>query len=81
MYLKPPHSRNIGLDSEQLTTSKDDDYINAESDLKKVREHDLLLLTSEKLDLKGGSDVKKIINPTFMRNLMARSTVMLALVT
>jgi len=60
---------------------KDDDLINAEFDLRKIREHDLLLLTSEKLDLKGGNDIKKVINPTYMRNLMARSTAMLALVT
>ena len=53
MYLKPPHSRNITSETDLLKASQQDDLINAEFDLRRVREHDLLLLSSEKLDLKG----------------------------
>ena len=82
MYIKPPHSRNIAADNEQqLKTTKEDDRINADFDIRKIREHDLLLLTDTKLDLKGGSDIKKVMNADFIKKLLSRSNSLMALVT
>jgi hypothetical protein len=81
MYGKPPHSRNIGTDSKQLRTAKEDDLINADFDIRRIREHDLLLLSAEKLDLKGSTDIKKQISPDFIRKILTRMCSMLAVVT
>jgi hypothetical protein len=61
--------------------SGEDQLINRDFNLKQVREHDLLLMTSVKLNLKDGEDIKKISTLDFIRALCNRSNSMLALVT
>lgn len=81
MYTKPPHSRDIASNDEQMKTSAQDSAINEGFDLRKVREHDLLLLSPDKLDLKGSSDIKKVLSADFLCKLLSRTCSMLALVT
>ena len=59
MYDSPPHCRDITSMVEKKMTGEDQ-LINRDFNLKQVREHDLLLLTSVKLNLKENEDIKKI---------------------
>ena len=50
--------------------------------MKQVREHDLLLMTTEKLDLPGGgNDIKKFATGDLLRSLLIRSCTMFGFVT
>ncbi len=80
MYDSPPHCRDITSMAEKKM-SGEDQLINRDFNLKQVREHDLLLMTSVKLNLKDGEDIKKISTLDFIRALCNRSNSMLALVT
>jgi len=80
MYDSPPHCRDITSMTEKKM-SGEDQLINRDFNHKQVREHDLLLLTSVKLNLKDGEDIKKISTLNFIRALCNRSNSMLALVT
>jgi hypothetical protein len=46
-----------------------------------IKEHDLLLLSHEKLEIKNKDDNKKITSVEFIRSLIVRQSAMLALVT
>ena len=59
MYDSPPHCRDITSMVEKKMTGEDQ-LINRDFNLKQVREHDLLLLTSVKINLKENEDIKKI---------------------
>lgn len=82
MYEEPPHSRNIATaNTEELKTTDQDIALNKDLKLSQVKEHDLLLLSEKKLDLKGHTDIKKFANIEYIRSLILKSDVMLGLVT
>lgn len=60
--------------------SESDLTINREFNIKQVREHDLLLLTTEKIP-KVDNDIKRVANIEFMRSLLVKSCAMFAFVT
>jgi hypothetical protein len=80
MYDSPPHCRDITSMVEKKM-SGEDQLINRDFNPKQVREHDLLLLTSVKLNLKENEDIKKISTLEFIKSLVNRSNSMFALVT
>ena len=46
-----------------------------------MKEHDLVLLTDERLDIPGGlDDIKRVVSADFMRSLLIKSNAMLGFV-
>jgi len=78
MYSKPPNPHK--LDADHLQTSKEDDLINQDFDILKVRRNDLLLISTEKIDFTGINNFKKM-GPEYINKLLSGSSAMLALVT
>lgn len=78
MYEEPPHSKNFKPG--ELTVSESDRSLNKDLRLSHVKEHDLLLLSETKLDLKGHTDIKKIATVEYLRSIILKSDVMLAVV-
>jgi len=79
MYNKPPNPQK--LDADYLQTSKEDDLINQHFDILKVKRHDLLLISTEKIDFAGSNNFQKKMSPEYINKLLSGSSAMLALVT
>jgi len=79
MFSDPPFQTK--LDADHLQTSKEDDLINKHFDILKIRRHDLLLISTEKIDFTGSNNVKKMTYPDYINKLLSGSSAMLALVT
>ena len=82
MYDEPPHSKNIAnpntIELQQLQVDRE---LNRDFNMGQIKEHDLLLLSHEKLEIKNKDDNKKITSVEFIRSLIVRQSAMLALVT
>jgi hypothetical protein len=70
MYEKPPHSGATDNESHQSDFS-----------LKQVREHDLLILSEDEIDLRGQQDIKRVSSISFLRGLLFKHNAMFAFVT
>ena len=62
MYGKPPHGPQDKNRIQELSDQQEDEF------LRGIKEHDLLLMSNEELDLKG-QDIKKIISPEWLMQL------------
>jgi hypothetical protein len=79
MYEEPPHSKNFKPG--ELTVTDSDRNLNKDLRLSHVKEHDLLLLSETKLDLKGHTDIKKVATVEYLRSIILKPDVMMAVVT
>ena len=58
MYDEPPHSRNIAApNTSELQQLQVDRELNREFNMGQLKEHDLLLLSHEKITIKGKQDL------------------------
>ena len=80
MYDKPPHSANIADPGNEAVAKQEDLKFNEGFTIRQVREHDLLLMTVEPVDLRGNTDIKQILTADFLRKTLVRSSAMLAFV-
>jgi hypothetical protein len=46
-----------------------------------VREHDLIILSKEPIDLRGSGDIKRIATPEFLKRLVFKFDAMIGIVT
>lgn len=82
MYDEPPHSKNIAApNTVELQQLQVDREINSDFNMGQIREHDLILLSHEKISIKDKHDFKKITSVENLRSLIVRQGAMLALVT
>ena len=89
IYKTPPFSKNINATDQngnaivrQLCQTAEDEAINKSFNMRHLKEHDLILVCSERLPTPGTqNDIKKLANAEFIRSLLARQCAMFALVT
>lgn len=74
MYEEPPHANDPAAMKPQHAKAD-------EAQLRQLREHDLVILSEEPLDLNGHDDVKKVCNIDFLRALLFKHNAMFAFVT
>ena len=74
MYEEPPHANDPAAMKPQHASAD-------EAQIKQLREHDLVILSEEPLDLNGHDDVKKVCNIDFLRALLFKHNAMFAFVT
>ena len=73
MYDKPPMANDpIGIKSGPAT---DDEF-----SIKQIREYDLLIMSEEEIDLRGGDDIKRVSNVNFLRSLLFQHNAMFGFV-
>jgi len=78
MYSKEPTPQQ--LDADYLQTSKEYDLINKDHGILKVCRHDLLLISTEKIDFTVKNDLEKQLSPEYINKLLSGSSAMLVLV-
>ena len=62
--------------------TKEDEHVNKNFNFRHIKEHDLVLLSYERLPTPGGQDdVKRLISGEFLRSLLIKQCAMLAFVT
>jgi len=89
VYKSPPFSKNIAATDEQgnaivnqLKEAPEDEKINRSFNMRQIREHDLILLTNERLPIRGDQDdIKQIVNAEFLRSLLIKQCAMFGFVT
>jgi hypothetical protein len=75
MYDKPPSSTDgVQAAEKQIHTQE-------EFSIKQVREHDLLILSEDPIDLRGQNDIKQVVSADFLRAHLLKHNAMFAFVT
>lgn len=75
MYEEPPHAKD------PIAMKQDADVKPGEFQIKQMREHDLVILSEDQIDLRGHDDIKKVSNIDFLRTLLFKHNAMFAFVT
>lgn len=82
MYDAPPHSKNIANpNTTELQQLQVDRELNKDFNMSSLKEHDLLLLSHEKITIKDKHDLQRITSVEHLRSFILRQGAMLALVT
>ena len=71
----PPHANRDAIAMKPAHEQSD------EWQVKQLKEHDLLILSEDQIDLKGQDDIKKVSNIDFLRTLLFKHNAMFAFVT
>ena len=81
VYKNPPYSKNIAamdeetgqMATDQLKGLKEDRSINDSFNMRQIKEHDLILLSAERIDTPGhDNDVKKVTSEDFLRSYLIK---------
>ena len=73
MYDAPPHSKNIAApNTSELQQLKVDRELNQDFNMSLIKEHDLLLLSHEKITIKDKHDLQRITSVEHLRSFVLR---------